>query len=131
MFIFSSVAKSPQTPKTVKPGGVVCEDLVVGKGPEAKSGKMVGNIGTLALNRYEFFFFLIPPSYSQPPLLFQVNVYYEGRLVANKKMFDKCDSGKGFKFRLGGGEVIKGWDVGVSGMRIGGKRKITCPPHMA
>lgn len=62
---------------------------------------------------------------------FQVSVYYEGRLVTNRKMFDKCDSGKAFKFRLGGGEVIKGWDVGVCGMRIGGKRKITCPPHMA
>ncbi|XP_045115942.1 46 kDa FK506-binding nuclear protein-like isoform X2 [Portunus trituberculatus] len=93
-------AKSPQTPKMVKPGGVVCEDLVVGKGSEAKSGKMV-------------------------------SVYYVGRLMSNKKMFDKCDSGKGFKFRLGSGEVIKGWDVGVSGMKIGGKRKITCPPHMA
>ncbi|KAK8390669.1 hypothetical protein O3P69_010401 [Scylla paramamosain] len=93
-------SKSPQTPKTVKPGGVVCEDLVVGKGPEAKSGKMV-------------------------------SVYYVGRLMNNKKIFDKCDTGKGFKFRLGSGEVIKGWDIGVGGMRIGGKRKITCPPHMA
>lgn len=91
--------KSPKTPKVVKAGGVVCEDLVVGKGPEAKSGKMV-------------------------------SVYYVGCLASNK-VFDKCDSGKGFKFRLGGGEVIKGWDVGVSGMRIGGKRKIVCPPHMA
>lgn len=46
-------------------------------------------------------------------------------------MFDSATKGSGFSFRLGGGEVIKGWDIGVAGMKIGGKRKIICPPAMA
>ncbi|XP_045500983.1 46 kDa FK506-binding nuclear protein [Colias croceus] len=60
-----------------------------------------------------------------------VMVYYEGRLKQNNKMFDNCQKGPGFKFRLGAKEVISGWDVGVSGMKVGGKRKIICPPAMA
>lgn len=60
-----------------------------------------------------------------------VQVYYEGRLKSNNKMFDSSTKGPGFKFRLGRQEVIKGWDVGVAGMKIGGKRRITCPPNMA
>lgn len=46
-------------------------------------------------------------------------------------MFDNCQKGPGFKFKLGAKEVISGWDVGVSGMKVGGKRKIVCPPAMA
>lgn len=61
----------------------------------------------------------------------KVSVYYEGRLKANNKVFDSTKKGNGFKFKLGGGEVIKGWDVGVAGMKVGGKRRITCPPNMA
>ncbi|CAG9815321.1 unnamed protein product [Phaedon cochleariae] len=60
-----------------------------------------------------------------------VNVYYEGRLKHNNKVFDSTNKGAGFSFRLGSGEVIKGWDVGVVGMKVGGKRRITCPPAMA
>jgi FK506-binding nuclear protein len=40
-------------------------------------------------------------------------------------------TGKPFKFRLGAGEVIKGWDVGVENMKVGGKRQLVIPPHMA
>ncbi|XP_066153775.1 46 kDa FK506-binding nuclear protein [Euwallacea fornicatus] len=58
-----------------------------------------------------------------------VTVYYEGRLQKNNKLFDSTSKGPGFKFRLGGGEVIKGWDVGLVGMKVGGKRKIVCPPQ--
>lgn len=61
----------------------------------------------------------------------KVVVYYEGRLQSNNKMFDSCKSGKGFNFQLGRGEVIRGWDVGVMGMRVGGKRQIICPPDAA
>lgn len=57
-------------------------------------------------------------------------MYYEGRLKQNNKMFDNCVKGPGFKFRLGAKEVIAGWDVGISGMKVGGKRKIVCPPAM-
>lgn len=60
-----------------------------------------------------------------------VTVYYEGRLKSNNKVFDSSNKGQGFSFRLGGGEVIKGWDQGLLGMKIGGKRRITCPPNMA
>ncbi|XP_068201502.1 46 kDa FK506-binding nuclear protein-like isoform X4 [Palaemon carinicauda] len=59
-----------------------------------------------------------------------VGVYYEGRLASNKKMFDKCYSGKPFKFRLGSNGIIKGWNVAVNGMKVGGKRKFVCPPHL-
>lgn len=60
-----------------------------------------------------------------------VMVYYEGKLKQNNKMFDNCLKGPGFKFKLGAKEVISGWDVGISGMKVGGKRKIVCPPAMA
>lgn len=59
-----------------------------------------------------------------------VSVYYVGRLKNGKK-FDATTNGDGFKFRLGKGEVIKGWDYGVQGMKVGGKRRITIPPAMA
>ena len=53
-----------------------------------------------------------------------IGMYYIGKLKANNKMFDATTSGKPFKFRLGKGEVIKGWDIGVDGMKVGGKRRI-------
>lgn len=59
-----------------------------------------------------------------------VSVYYVGRLKNGKK-FDATTHGDGFKFRLGKGEVIKGWDIGIAGMKVGGKRRITIPPAMA
>lgn len=40
-------------------------------------------------------------------------------------------SGSGFKFKLGANDVIKAWDIGVAGMKVGGKRKIVAPPAMA
>ncbi|XP_030369511.1 39 kDa FK506-binding nuclear protein [Scaptodrosophila lebanonensis] len=61
----------------------------------------------------------------------RASVYYIGRLKSNNKTFDSMQKGNGFKFSIGKGEVIKGWDVGVVGMKVGGKRRITCPPHMA
>lgn len=60
-----------------------------------------------------------------------INVYYEGRLEKNNKVFDATSKGPGFKFRLGSGEVIKAWDIGLVGMKVGGKRKIVCPPNTA
>ena len=51
---------------------------------------------------------------------------YEGRLTDNRgKVFDRCNN---FSFRLGRGEVIAGWDLGVAGMRRGGQRRIIVPP---
>ncbi|UJR21755.1 hypothetical protein I4U23_024830 [Adineta vaga] len=60
-----------------------------------------------------------------------VAVYYTGRLQSNNKTFDSCTSGKPFRFRLGAGEVIRGWDQGVKGMHVGGKRRLTIPPSLA
>ncbi|CAG2240279.1 FPR3_4 [Mytilus edulis] len=56
-----------------------------------------------------------------------VHVYYTGKLQKTGQQFDSCQGGKPFRFRLGKGEVIKGWDVGVSGMKVGGKRKLVIP----
>jgi len=61
----------------------------------------------------------------------KIQVYYEGRFKSNNKVFDKANTGKGFEFILGKSDVIKGWDIGLQGMKIGGKRRIVCPPHMA
>lgn len=57
----------------------------------------------------------------------RASVMYAGRLLSNGKQFDA--SKKPFKFRLGAGEVIKGWDIGVVGMRVGGKRNLVIPPE--
>lgn len=76
------------------------KDLVVGKGAEAKSGDTV-------------------------------KVHYVGTLT-NGEEFDasKKHGTEPFTFELGKGRVIKGWDEGVVGMKVGGKRKLTIPPHL-
>lgn len=60
----------------------------------------------------------------------KVKVHYVGRLKLSGKMFDSSLK-KPFPFRLGRGEVIRGWDIGVEGMKEGGKRKLTIPPEKA
>ena len=74
------------------------EDLVVGSGTEAQSGKTV-------------------------------SVHYTGWLTNGAK-FDSSIGRGPFSFPLGGGRVIQGWDTGVAGMKVGGKRKLTIPPAM-
>ncbi len=59
-----------------------------------------------------------------------VSVHYTGWLTDGTKFDSSVDRGRPFNFPLGGGRVIKGWDVGVEGMKIGGKRKLTIPPEM-
>lgn len=61
----------------------------------------------------------------------KVAMKYIGKLKSNGKVFDSTVGKKAFEFRLGVGEVIKGWDVGVEGMRVGDKRRLTIPPQMA
>ena len=76
------------------------EDLVVGDGDEATSGKIV-------------------------------EVHYVGHAWSTKREFDASyNRGDTFKFGLGKGQVIKGWDEGVAGMKVGGRRRITIPPTM-
>jgi peptidylprolyl isomerase len=83
----------------VTPSGLRITDLVIGDGPEAKSGE-------------------------------SVSVNYRGTLE-NGKEFDSSDGRGPFSFPLGAGRVIKGWDEGVAGMQVGGKRKLVIPPDLA
>ena len=77
------------------------EDITVGDGDEAVAGKVV-------------------------------EVHYVGVSYKNGRQFDASwDRGSTFKFGLGKGQVIPGWDQGVAGMRAGGRRRITIPPHLA
>ncbi|HEY6203038.1 MAG TPA: FKBP-type peptidyl-prolyl cis-trans isomerase [Candidatus Limnocylindria bacterium] len=79
---------------------LVREDLVIGTGAEATRGKTV-------------------------------EVHYVGVAWSTKKQFDASwDRGETFDFPLGAGRVIRGWDDGVAGMRVGGRRRLTIPPAM-
>jgi peptidylprolyl isomerase len=97
----------PRPKPTVKvPGGkppkkLVVKDLIVGTGPAAKPGD-------------------------------PITVNYIGVDFANGKMFDNSyDRGQPFPFQLGGGQVIPGWDSGLVGMKVGGRRQLTIPPNLA
>jgi len=84
------------------PSGLKYEDLKVGNGPVATKGK-------------------------------RVTVHYTGTLDdknKNKKFDSSKDRNEPFVFKLGAGEVIKGWDEGVEGMKVGGKRKLIIPPQL-
>jgi peptidylprolyl isomerase len=95
-----------ERPQIDKPEGdipfeLVFEDLVVGDGDEATAGK-------------------------------KVSVHYVGVSFSTGDEFDASwDRGRPFEFKLGKGQVIPGWDAGVQGMRVGGRRKLTIPSAMA
>ncbi len=59
-----------------------------------------------------------------------VNVHYTGWLENGKQFDSSVDRGQPFSFPLGAGRVIKGWDEGVQGMKVGGKRKLTIPSDL-
>jgi peptidylprolyl isomerase len=81
------------------PTDLVIEDLTEGDGAEAAAGR-------------------------------NVMVHYVGVAWSNGEQFDASwDRGESFDFRLGAGQVIQGWDEGVAGMRIGGRRRLTIPPE--
>lgn len=84
----------------VPPSELVLEDLTIGTGAEAQAG-------------------------------LQVEVHYVGVAWSNGEQFDASwDRNDTFSFGLGQGQVISGWDEGVAGMKIGGRRRITIPPHL-
>src|SRR2546423_10780580 len=86
-------------PAGAPPDDLVMEHLAVGSGTEATSGKTV-------------------------------EVHYVGVGWSSKKQFDASwDRGSTFSFQLGAGRVIKGWDQGVAGMRVGGRRRLEIPPR--
>ena len=60
----------------------------------------------------------------------RVRVHYTGWLLNGKKFDSSVDAGEPFDFRIGNREVIKGWEEGVSGMRVGGKRQLRIPPEL-
>jgi FKBP-type peptidyl-prolyl cis-trans isomerase len=60
-----------------------------------------------------------------------VDVHYTGWLKDGKKFDSSKDRGQPFSFTLGAGRVIKGWDEGVVGMKVGGRRKLVIPAHKA
>ena len=60
----------------------------------------------------------------------QVSVHYTGWLTDGTKFDSSKDRGEPFVFPLGRGQVIRGWDEGVQGMKVGGTRKLTIPPSL-
>ena len=83
------------------PAELVLEDLTVGEGEEAVPGR-------------------------------QVDVHYVGVAWSTGEQFDASwDRGDTFSFGLGQGRVIRGWDQGVAGMKVGGRRRLTIPPELA
>ena len=87
-------------PGTDAPTDLVIEEIIEGDGPEAKSGSAV-------------------------------DVHYVGVAWSTGKQFDSSwDRRDSFQFRVGAGQVISGWDQGVAGMKLGGRRRLTIPPHM-
>jgi peptidylprolyl isomerase len=82
------------------PDSLVSEDITVGDGPEAEPGK-------------------------------NVMVHYVGVAWSSGQQFDASwDRDESFDFRLGAGQVIQGWDYGVAGMKVGGRRRLTIPPAL-
>ncbi|MBX3313470.1 MAG: FKBP-type peptidyl-prolyl cis-trans isomerase [Actinobacteria bacterium] len=87
-------------PDDAPPSDLVVEDLIEGDGAEAVPGH-------------------------------PVEVHYVGVAWSTRRQFDASwDRNDTFGFRLGAGQVIAGWDEGVAGMKVGGRRRITIPPHM-
>jgi peptidylprolyl isomerase len=87
-------------PEGPPPAELTIEDLSEGTGAEAKAGSTV-------------------------------SVHYVGVAWSNGRQFDASwDRNEHFSFPLGAGRVIAGWDQGVQGMRVGGRRKLTIPPHL-
>lgn len=60
-----------------------------------------------------------------------VKVHYTGWLTTGKKFDSSVDANRAFDFTIGTGQVIKGWDEGVTGMKVGGKRQLRIPPELA
>jgi FKBP-type peptidyl-prolyl cis-trans isomerase FkpA len=59
-----------------------------------------------------------------------VSVHYTGWLENGTKFDSSKDRDEPFEFKLGAGRVIRGWDEGVAGMKVGGVRRLTIPPHL-
>lgn len=60
-----------------------------------------------------------------------VKIHYRGQLEDGTEFDSSYDRSKPFRVRIGVGQVIEGWDIGLLGMKVGGKRKLTIPPKLA
>jgi FKBP-type peptidyl-prolyl cis-trans isomerase FkpA len=60
----------------------------------------------------------------------RVSVHYTGWLIEGEKFDSSLDRNQPFQFTLGKGMVIRGWDEGVAGMKVGGRRRLTIPPQL-
>ncbi|MEO6880639.1 MAG: FKBP-type peptidyl-prolyl cis-trans isomerase [Mycobacteriaceae bacterium] len=88
-------------PEGPTPDDLVIDDLVVGDGPEAQSGQ-------------------------------RIRAHYVGVTHAEGEQFDSSwDRGDPLAFTVGVGQVIAGWDQGIVGMKVGGRRQLTIPAHLA
>lgn len=74
---------------------------------------------------------IVPGTGASPTQGQTVVVHYTGWLTNGKKFDSSVDRGVPFEFQIGVGQVIQGWDQGVSTMKVGGKRKLTIPPELA
>ncbi|WP_153504176.1 FKBP-type peptidyl-prolyl cis-trans isomerase [Cumulibacter manganitolerans] len=89
-----------EIPQSTPPAELQIEDITVGDGAEAQAGMTV-------------------------------DTHYVGKSWSTGKQFDASwDRGQSLSFPLGAGRVIQGWDQGIVGMKVGGRRKITIPPHL-
>ena len=89
-----------EVPEGDPPTELTVRDLVVGDGPEAQPGRVV-------------------------------QLHYVGVAFASGREFDSSwERGRPFKFAVGGGKAIKGWDRGVRGMKVGGRRKLVIPASL-
>jgi peptidylprolyl isomerase len=99
----TDLSKKPvvETTGDESPGALIVNDIVEGKGPEAKTGDTV-------------------------------SMQYVGVLYSDGTEFDASwERGEPFEFTLGAGEVIPGWDQGIPGMKVGGRRELVIPPDLA
>ena len=92
--------KAAAVPEAGEAEGLKLIDKKIGSGPEARPGSVV-------------------------------SVHYSGRLLQSQKQFDSSYSrNRPFEFKLGAGQVIRGWELGVAGMRVGGKRVLEIPAKL-
>ncbi len=124
------IATGPTTPTpTPKVGDIALQDVknIIGS-PVAKPSENAGPVQTLEGGmRIQD---TVVGAGEEAKTGMAVAVHYTGTLEDGTKFDSSLDRGKPFQFLLGGGMVIKGWDVGIAGMRVGGKRKLAIPPAM-
>jgi FKBP-type peptidyl-prolyl cis-trans isomerase FkpA len=110
--------------------------LACGSGGEAKAGGFSAELGvdTTAMTKAPAGFWytdVAPGEGAEAEPGRTVRVHYTGWLPNGKKFDSSRDRGEPFEFTLGAGQVITGWDEGVKGMKVGGRRKLVLPSQMA